>query len=1219
MLGFLVLVASTLAGDEVRHAEPWTVELTPEASVRSATYRVTAATTLHVWAESDADLILRVRSDAGLAKEDDDSGGGSSPYLELQFSAAAELDLEIEAKSLEVPALARLHVFEMKETEETRSLSARVNEGIRSGVMLSDGNSDAPFSEIWEAILECEVGERSAELLAALLHLEDLLLERDRPELAAEVQAHLLEIRLAQRPREHRSVLAQRQALGASLFGVGDIESAREQFEIVVAVRLRDLPGESRDLWDALLNAGTTAFYLGDLQLARSRFEKLASLQEPTLSENDPERLITDRYLAAVLVPLGENEAALDLLQHIHELLSQSVPPEDRDLLAVSQDLASVLGELGRFEEALELIEPVLDTLSRILPADHPDLLAILTNTSVLYSRMGDYDRAATLGREAAAGYERAYPPDHPDVLSARANLADVYYQEGDLSNAKAIAEDVLERRVRVLGGDHPYAHASRLNLSAILYEAGDYQGARVLCEQVLAGYSRALPDSHPALQSARLNLAQCLFSLEDFDSAQTIVLRVLEVAEENHDTEQKLALDALTSLGLLALVAGEFEEAREILQNVVAARQRATSESNPDRLESQDHLATALVCTQDLDGARQLLEENLGFREGHVSPGHPILQDNRIHLAWVLARQGEWDRAEELIREFVRDEAEELSRTTFYSIRELEARSAYAAIWLNQILSASASWPADHRAGLESLLFEIIEANRSAPSLAARTLRASAESRELDELRRQLGMMATRLTQLSRTEDRQTFAETVRQRDRLERELAKLSEVPIRPTLDMGVKLAEQQGPKEAAVSIWRYHRTALTDPGTPEPQPVPSYCAWVLRAGQVPTRVELGPAAPIEEAIQSWRAMLLEERPSPASTMLRERLGKTIVRLVIAPLNAVAGDCDRWVLAPGDALCLLPFEVLPMDEGRLLGDIRRIHYRSFLSEPFISRETSEETQGLLALGGISYSAKVPATDELRGAPSLGLRGGAKFRFSFERLASTEEEVTTIARLFEETHPDGSHVSLLTGAQARRTTFEESAPKFRYLHVATHGWFAPESVTSTADTRVVDHRMRFGEFSSQRERVSGLAPSILCGLAFAGANVVKTSLGHAPGILTAEELRLLDLSGVELAVLSACETNIGLRRGGQSLASLQSALHTAGVRSAITSLWKVPDAPTLELMTELYRRLWVLKEPKADALWNAKQLLRNAVDAEGRPKYRPRDWAAWVLSGDPD
>jgi hypothetical protein len=98
-----------------------------------------------------------------------------------------------------------------------------------------------------------------------------------------------------------------------------------------------------------------------------------------------------------------------------------------------------------------------------------------------------------------------------------------------------------------------------------------------------------------------------------------------------------------------------------------------------------------------------------------------------------------------------------------------------------------------------------------------------------------------------------------------------------------------------------------------------------------------------------------------------------------------------------------------------------------------------------------------------------------------------------------------------------------------------------------------------------------------------------------------------------------ACDTHVGVRRAGQGVASVQRALLMAGARAVITSLWTVPDEATKELMTDFYRRLRVEKKPKWQALWEAKRKLRDARDDAGRPRYSARDWAAWVLTGDPD
>src|SRR5208282_2113654 len=76
-------------------------------------------------------------------------------------------------------------------------------------------------------------------------------------------------------------------------------------------------------------------------------------------------------------------------------------------------------------------------------------------------------------------------------------------------------------------------------------------------------------------------------------------------------------------------------------------------------------------------------------------------------------------------------------------------------------------------------------------------------------------------------------------------------------------------------------------------------------------------------------------------------------------------------------------------------------------------------------------------------------------------------------------------------------------------------------------------------------------------------------------GILTGESLVDLNLSGLELAVLSACETGLGDVAGGEGTFGLQRAFHLAGTRDVVASLWKVPDQSTAALMALFYRNLW--------------------------------------------
>jgi CHAT domain-containing protein len=238
----------------------------------------------------------------------------------------------------------------------------------------------------------------------------------------------------------------------------------------------------------------------------------------------------------------------------------------------------------------------------------------------------------------------------------------------------------------------------------------------------------------------------------------------------------------------------------------------------------------------------------------------------------------------------------------------------------------------------------------------------------------------------------------------------------------------------------------------------------------------------------------------------------------------------------------------------------------------------------------------------------------------AFAQLDGTLGEVLAIGDTFKERFDDGVVKELRKG-KATEAAFRKEAPKHRWLHIATHGFFAPPEIKSAERNDRKDRGDLFG-----KHEVTGFHPGLLSGLALTGANLPPRT-GEDDGILTALEVAEIDLRKTDLAVLSACETGLGQVAGGEGILGLQRAFQLAGARTTVASLWSVDDNTTRLLMEKFYENIWKHKMPRAEALRQTqlyilregpkrgiKLIAEAGADAKVSPPYY---WAAFVLSGD--
>ena len=115
------------------------------------------------------------------------------------------------------------------------------------------------------------------------------------------------------------------------------------------------------------------------------------------------------------------------------------------------------------------------------------------------------------------------------------------------------------------------------------------------------------------------------------------------------------------------------------------------------------------------------------------------------------------------------------------------------------------------------------------------------------------------------------------------------------------------------------------------------------------------------------------------------------------------------------------------------------------------------------------------------------------------------------------------------------------------------------------------------------------------------------------PGYLTLNEIYPLHLNA-EMIVLSACETAIGQESYGEGMLSFARAFAYAGCKSSVTTLWKVDDQGTAQLLENFYE---FLKQEKSrdDAMRLAK--LKYLNDYKGSELAGPFYWSGLILTGE--
>lgn len=229
----------------------------------------------------------------------------------------------------------------------------------------------------------------------------------------------------------------------------------------------------------------------------------------------------------------------------------------------------------------------------------------------------------------------------------------------------------------------------------------------------------------------------------------------------------------------------------------------------------------------------------------------------------------------------------------------------------------------------------------------------------------------------------------------------------------------------------------------------------------------------------------------------------------------------------------------------------------------------------------------------------SRGFVPDSTHRAGWSQLSNTAEEVNAIDRLLSSKRIGTAKYMQYAGNEESFKAL--SGKKTSIIHLATHGFFFKDEETKAKpffEMLDMDQHQYRPDNSLKRS-----------GLILAGGQ--RAWLGEPipdnveDGILLAEEIAAMDLSGTDLVVLSACETGLG-EITSEGVFGLQRAFKKAGVQTLVMSLWKVHDAATSLMMRTFYKNLLNGKS-KRDAFAMAQQTVKE--------KYEdPYYWASFIM-----
>jgi CHAT domain-containing protein len=877
----------------------------------------------------------------------------------------------------------------------------------------------------------------------------------------------------------------------------------------------------------------------------------------------------------------------------------------------------------------------------RLRGMDHDEVAECLKGLAIIAYDNYQFPRAESLNIRAINIWENLQGEERLQLARVLNELANIKLQSGDYSRAEELYSRALMETENAVGVKHGSYVRMLNNLGLVSMWQGKYDQAMVYLQRTVSLTEDIYGPFKLVLHSMLSNISIIHLRYREFDQAMQYCERAIKIVEDSLGSESR---DLIVKLHTLSIAYRFLDRLRDAEQAAIRCIELREKYYPKQRLMIASPYTTLSRIYYDLGDSASFRETYEQARSIYVESLDSRSKDLPRHLQSFSWHFRHYDTLTCL--RFARH-AFELRRN--YLIANSRAMSEQGALKYAQFMRKAA-------ANYLSCYIELESPNHSNKMDAANVIVAS-KGQVSDEifdrnlslleesspavmaLRDSLSQAKVKLSNLhalGKMDDRgdgyKVEADNLlAEKNRLETELIKQSS-NIWRSRESHLVTAERVAsnlPEGSGLVEYKRYQYSQRNPDVD----MIHYLVLILKPdGTEPIIKNLGPAGRIDSIVSLYHQHMKSSAEGIRSSNDLDQEYRNLASILFSelwkPIEDEIADCNLVFIAPDAALNLVSFSGLIDNEGQYVVEKIPIHYLSSGRDVIWLNRDYNSGRGMIALGDPDYDA--PAAERRMQNYSYVPVENISYRSDYvlhpgiqrnvrsdcpqlneikvARLPATQGEVEQVVEFWRENYSDSALWFL--GKNATEDNLKKMVPGSRVIHVATHGFYSP-AICREKET-VINPEYIIGKSYGLFEP----NPLLQSGLFLAGSNLhgeMADSLGIDDGILTAEEVSIMDLTGVEWVVLSACESGLGEIEAGEGVYGLRRAFQMAGARTVISSLWPVADKSTAEFMISLYE---VSDQPLYEKIHRYQKAQIERLRNYGYSDH-PRHWAAFIASGD--